>query len=147
MGNRRHNPNLVKLNYTYTIAEIAELFGVHQGTVRRWIKEGLPLCGEGRPMLVLGPVLKEFIAERRRKARKPCGPGEMYCLKCRRPRRPAGDIADYQLSRAGAGLLVAICSVCESMIYQRAGFSTLARVRGEVTITMVNVDQRLNEHD
>ena len=37
---RRINPRLVKIHCSYTVEEIADLFGKHNNTVRAWINEG-----------------------------------------------------------------------------------------------------------
>ena len=56
---RRRHPNhrLVKIHRTYTVEDIAGLFGTHKNTVRQWIRAGLPTIDDGRPMLILGPQL------------------------------------------------------------------------------------------
>ena len=42
---RKRHPNyrLVKIHHSYTVEEIARLFGSHRNTVRRWLKLGLRL--------------------------------------------------------------------------------------------------------
>ena len=54
MGKRHPNHRLVKIHRSYTVEEIASLFGIHKNTVRGWVKAGLPTCDNKRPMLILG---------------------------------------------------------------------------------------------
>jgi hypothetical protein len=95
MTKHRPNPRLVKLHRSYTVEEIADLYSIHKNTVREWVKVGLPALDDRRPMLILGRELGAFLQARRTKNKRTCQPGEMYCLRCRIPRMPAGDMADY----------------------------------------------------
>ena len=52
MGKRHPNHRHVKIHRSYTVEEIAGLFGIHKNTVRRWVKAGLPTSDDKRPMLI-----------------------------------------------------------------------------------------------
>ena len=93
---RHPNHRLVKTHRNYTVEEVASLFRVHRNTVREWVKRGLPTCDDRRPMLILGTDLAAFLRARRLKNRRTCPPGEIYCVRCRAPRAPAGSMAEYQ---------------------------------------------------
>ena len=58
---KRLNPNLAKIHRNYSIEEVASLFSVHKNTVRGWIKSGLSVCDDQKPMLILGVVLRDFL--------------------------------------------------------------------------------------
>lgn len=116
----RLNPRLAKINHNYTIAEVADLFGVHRNTVRAWIRSGLPTLSDERPFLILGSELRAFLVERRAKAKRPCPPGMLFCLKCRLPRRPARGMADFVTVAVGAGDLCALCEACGTVMHRRA---------------------------
>ena len=92
---RRPNPRLAKIHRNYTVEEVAGLFGIHRNTVREWVKRGLPTSDGRRPMLLLGRDLVAFLSARRAKNKRTCQPGELYCVRCRAPRAPAGDMVDY----------------------------------------------------
>jgi len=128
MRKRHPNPKLVKIHRSYTVDEIADLYRIHKCTVRAWIKAGLPTIDGKRPMLVRGRDLEEFLRVRRAKNKRPCQPGELYCVKCRAPRTPAGLLADYVPVTAKFGNLAGICPECNSMMYRRV---SLARIRGD----------------
>jgi hypothetical protein len=136
MRKRRPNYRLVKIHRSYTVEEVARLFGTHKNTVRAWVKAGLPICDSKRPMLILGRDLAAFLRMRRTKNKRPCQPGEIYCVRCRAPKRPAGDMAEYQPITASLGNLIGICPDCEGMIFRRASLAKLAQIRGELDITI-----------
>lgn len=136
MPTRHPNHRLAKIHRSYTVEEIAKLFGKHRNTVREWIKQGLPTIDRQRPALILGSDLCAFIQARRTRNKRSCKPGEIYCVRCRTPRAPAGGMAEYQPLNSSLGNLVGICPSCESMIYRRVNPARLEQVRGKLDITM-----------
>lgn len=135
MRRRRPNHRRVKIHRSYTVEEIARLFGVHKNTVRAWVKAGLETCDQRRPTLILGDVLAEFLKTRRAKNKQSCQPGEIYCVRCRAPRRPALDVAEYQPMTKTVGSLSGICPDCGIMIYRRVSMAKLPLVRGKLEVT------------
>ena len=145
MRKRHPNPRLAKIHRNYTVDEVADLFGVHKNTVRGWVKYGLPTSDGRRPMLILGRELVAFLTARRAKNKRTCQPGEIYCVRCRAPRAPAGDMVDYMPVTATLGNLAAICSACETMMYRRVSLVKLAQVRGDLNITMPQALEHIGE--
>jgi hypothetical protein len=119
MSDRRPNHRLVKKLRSYTVDEVARLFGVHKNTVRSWVKSGLPTCDRKRPTLILGAQLTSFLVARRDARKRPCRPGEIYCFRCRAPRSPAGNMVDYTPINEKLGNVTAICPNCECIMNQR----------------------------
>jgi hypothetical protein len=147
MRKRRLNHRLVKIHRSYTVEDVARLFGTHKNTVRHWIKAGLPTCDRKRPTLILGRDLAAYLQARRTKNKQPCKPGEIYCVRCRAPKRPAGDMADYQPITATLGSLIGICPDCGGMIYRRASRTKLPHIQGNLDVTFTKVERRVSETD
>ena len=145
MKKRLHNPNLAKIHRNYTVEEVAGLYGVFKGTVRAWIKAGLPIINDKRPMLILGSNLVAFHQARRTKNKQKCKPGEIYCVRCRMPKNPAGDMADYRIITEKIGNLEAICPDCDKIMNRRVSLSKLDQVCGEITITLPQALQHIIE--
>lgn len=143
----RHRPDLrlIKTHLNYTVEEVARLLGVHRNTVREWLRRGLPTCDSRRPILILGRDLRAFLEARRRKNKRPCGPGQLYCVRCREPRCPDGDIAEYQPVTERLGSLVGICPTCHTMIYRRVSLAKLDRARGQLEIMMPLARRHIGE--
>jgi DNA-binding XRE family transcriptional regulator len=145
MRHRRANYRRVKIHRCYTAEEAADVLGVHKNTVFQWIKAGLPTCDDRRPKLILGHELTAFLKARRTKHKRTCRPGEIYCVGCRAPRLPAGDMADYEPITEKFGNLKAICSQCDSIMNRRASMAKLALVRGKMDITFPQALRRISE--
>lgn len=118
MRKRHQNPRLAKIHRSYTVDEIADLYRVAKNTVRHWIKQGLSTCDSKRPMLVLGSELNTFHEKRRTKNKRPCLLSEIYCVRCRVPKKPAAGMVEYQAMTPTSGNLIAICPDCETVIHR-----------------------------
>jgi predicted transcriptional regulator len=147
MRKRRPNYRLVKIHRNYTVEEIARLFGAHKNTVRQWFKSGLKTLDRRRPLLVHGSDLSQFLRDRKQKNKRPCQPGEFYCLRCRVPRPPAGEMAEYIPVTCAMGNLAGICPECDTMIYRRASLAKLAQIRGKLDITFREAPGQVSERD
>lgn len=134
MPRRAPNPRLVKINLSYTVEEVASLLQSHRNTVRNWIKNGLRTCDDRRPTLILGRHLAEYLTAHRARNKRACKPGEIYCLRCRAPRTPAGGMADFQTITVMVGNLIGICPECSLMMNRRVSVSKLEAVRGHLDI-------------
>ncbi|MDH5763352.1 MAG: helix-turn-helix domain-containing protein [Nitrospinota bacterium] len=135
MGKRYPNPRKVKIHRNYTVEEAAELLGAHKNTVRQWIKRGLPVIDDRRPMLILGSDLADFLQSLRTKNKKSCKPGEMYCLRCRIPKSPAFNEAEYRPKTESLGNLFGLCPDCGAGMYRSINPTKLERIRGKLEIT------------
>ena len=130
---RRHSSRRVKIHRSYSIAEAADLLGAHKHTIRRWIAAGLPTIDNKRPVFIHGADLRAFM-KAREPVRQPCRPGEFYCLRCKAPRRPAGDMADYIPKSASRGLLRGICPCCDTLIHRAASLGTIEQKAGGLSV-------------
>lgn len=141
MATRHPNYRRVKIHRSYSVTEIADLFGLHKNTVRRWIKEGLSTIDNQRPMLILGRELAAFLKARRVKKKKRCKPGQLYCVRCRSPKYPAGNMADYSPVDEKAGRLTAICPVCDTLIHQYVSSAKIGKICEKIEVTFPKAQQ------
>jgi Helix-turn-helix domain len=124
---RLPSPRRVKLHRNYSVEDAARCVGAHKNTVRRWIKDGLPTIGGRGQILMLGSELRTFLESRCKRAKRPCPPGFMFCLKCREPRSPAGGMVDYVPLTAASGNLEGICPDCSGLMYRRIKLADVTR--------------------
>ena len=135
MGKRLKNFRLVKIHRNYTVEEVSRLLDIHKNTVREWIRRGLATIDNKRPMLILGRDLSSFLKARRVKNKRPCKPNQMYCLRCREPKIPAGNMVDYQPVTETLGNLFGICPDCEVGMNRRTSLAKLVQIQGILNLT------------
>ena len=129
-----YNPNLVKINRSYSVNDISVLLGISKATVRRWIASGLPAITDMRPSLVLGFDLKEFLKQRRTKDKKRLGPTEIFCCRCREPKRPALDLVTYLPENATNGRLIGVCPTCETQMNKFSSLTAAEALQAEFEV-------------
>ena len=143
MAARRLNPRRARIHRSYTVGEVALLYGVHRNTVRGWLHSGLEKLGSGKPILIHGAILRRFLEGRRASRKRPCGSGRLYCLPCRTPRRPAGQIADYIPVGPHVGDLCALCEECGGVMHRRIRKDRLVELFPETDVRIRQAEPRL----
>lgn len=141
----RPNPKLAKLHRSYTVEEVARLHSAHRNTVRGWLKAGLTAIDSGRPTMIQGRVLRDFLQARRERAKRPCPPGTLYCCKCRSPRTPAAGSVALEAQAGRAGILRAICEVCGTRMFRRARQSDLGAIMPQIAVLIVQAPLHIAE--
>ncbi|EKO3415607.1 helix-turn-helix domain-containing protein [Vibrio fluvialis] len=131
---KRLNPNIAKIHRSYTVGEAAEAYKVHKKTVRNWIRNGLPVIDEMRPLLILGTDLRWFLQQQRDGKKHQCKEGEVYCLKCRAPRKPKPETAKFVQPENGTGRMFARCSECDSKVNRFFSWRQLEAIQQEFKV-------------
>lgn len=144
-GKRTFNPLRAKIHRSYSIEEVARLYGVHKQTVRNWIEAGLPTLKSQRPHLITGCDLREFHERRRQQRKRKCRPGELYCLRCRTPQRPAGGMLDYIPMTLVSGNFRGICPTCDGFINRRVSLVKIDAAKGDCSVAYPHGQQRLSD--
>jgi len=147
MAKRHPNYRLIKIHRNYTVEEISRLLTVHKNTVRMWIKAGLSTIDGKRPKLILGSEARAFLQARRSENKQTCQPGEIYCLRCRAPKCPAGDMAEYLPMNDNVGNLRAICPDCESIMHRCVSAAKLGQVIGKIEVTFPQALRHIDDRN
>ncbi len=140
---RRPSAKGLKCHRSYRVDEAARITGTSRATIRRWIKAGLPTVQGAWPFLILGSDLIHHI--RRKPDRQTCELAECFCLKCRKPRRPAFAMADYLPMTDFGGNLRAMCEECGTLMYKRVALTALEALRAELDVKIMERQRHLEE--
>jgi hypothetical protein len=135
----------IKKHRTYTIGEMALQLGVHGRTVRRWLAMGLRCCREGRPILILGCDLFDFLSHQRAHKKRKCNDGQLYCVACRMAKEPAGKMVEFIQRSRSAGLLRAICPDCDRFMHRGTSLAKLEQVARNLDVTFARGQRRLED--
>ena len=142
---KRINPRRAKLHRSYTVTELAERLGVHKHTVRDWIRKSLPVIDGAKPTLILGGEFQAWWAKQRKAEKRPCQPGQMFCFKCREPKRPALDMVEYAATNAVTGNLKGLCETCGTVMHQRARLANIAARMPGMDVQITQAPSRIVE--
>jgi len=123
---RNHNLRLIKLNYSYSIDEIAELLGVHKQTVYEWKKRGLKTIDDTYPALVHGGDLIEFLSKEKSNRKVKCKDNEMYCFKCRAAREVSGNKIDIIHRNSQILDMTGRCAICDTKMCRSSSLKNLS---------------------
>lgn len=144
MSRNRPDRRRVKVHRAYTVEEAARTLGIAKGTVRRWLKNGLPTTDLRKPALIRGLDLADFLKSKA-KPKQPCPPGQCYCVKCRFPHKPDGAMAEYIVLTATSGNLRGLCPTCGSWMHRRTSYAQLKLIRAHLDVTIVEPSPRLRD--
>jgi hypothetical protein len=145
VANRRHSARRVKRLRSYNVREAANITGATPGTVRHWIKSGLHPVQGCYPTIVRGADLIDFLKGRSTDRKQPCGPGRLYCLRCKEPRRPAFDEVEFWPDGSALGSLRGLCPTCTGIMHRRTSVTQIAAAAGNLRISFPHGDPRLGE--
>jgi hypothetical protein len=144
MGNsRRANWRRIKRNRSYTTDDAAKALRKAKGTVRRWLKGGLPSLQDQRPALILGDDLIAFLKDRRQPKQR-CRLDECFCFKCRAPRRPAFGEVEYWPMNATGGRISALCAECTTVMSKRISWAAVDELKTTLRVTIRQADERIS---
>jgi hypothetical protein len=126
---RKYNTNLIKETLSYSTYDISELYRIHKGTVRQWLKEGLPMIDNRKPYLVFGSDLKEFIKKRQGSRKTKCNSNELYCCKCRKPQSSWNNVVDLKILNERRLLIMGICGQCNTLTNKLSSLKNLDEIK------------------
>jgi hypothetical protein len=144
MGNRRHSARRVRRLRTYNVREAAKAIEATPSTVRQWHKNGLEAVAGIWPLIFRGVDIIAFLKRRDGDRKRPCGPGRMYCFRCKAPKTPAYGEVEYWPDGPKLGTLSGLCPVCTGLMNRRTSLAKLQSAAGDLKVSMRCADSRLS---
>ena len=138
---RKFNPRLVESNTSYYISEVTQLFNIGETSVRYWLKNGLKIIDGKTPTMIHCEDLREFLANKQKTNEKKCLIEEMFCFKCRQPKK----VFDNQVTVINKNNkilhLKGGCETCKSFMTKKYSFSKLNEIK---QFFALNVNYNIN---
>lgn len=110
---KRVSTRRIKKHRLYSYDEAGMSLCITPHTVRSWRSLGLNVMTSSTPHYILGAELIRYIAETQAKRSVKMACDEMYCFKCKGPRKPLWAIVDYVPINDARGRLSGLCETCE----------------------------------
>jgi len=141
---KRASWRLVKQHRSYQVDEVARLLSFSKGTVRRWIKNGLPIIGLKKPYLITGADLVAFLKAKSNTGQK-CQLNECWCFTCRRPQKIAFGEVEITVSNSKIGMLQALCSTCSGLMFKRVSMAKIKEITAILSVTIKQADKPITD--
>jgi hypothetical protein len=144
VGNRRHSARRVKRLRSYNVREAAKATGATPATVRHWHKSGLEGVVGVYPLIFRGVDIIAFLKHRDQKRKQPCGPGRMYCFRCKEPRIPAWGEVEFWADGPKLGTLRGLCRDCAATMNRRVSLAKLHSAAGDLKVSIRRADPHVS---
>jgi hypothetical protein len=144
VANERHSARLVKQRRTYNVREAAKATGATPGTMRQWHKNGLEAVSGVYPLIFRGVDIIAFLKRRDEKRKQPCGPGRLFCLRCKEPKTPAFSEVEFWPDGSKLGTLKGLCPDCTATMNRRTSIAKLRAAVGDLKVSIRCEDSRLS---
>ena len=124
---KRVSTRKIKKHRLYGYEEAGGVLGVTPHTVRSWRTSGLQVMTASTPHYILGAELIRYIADKQAKKSIKMGLNQMYCFKCKTPKKPLSGIVDYIPINDTRGRLTGLCESCAGGLQRFVGKSDLGK--------------------
>lgn len=129
MGKRIYSIKKIKYWWAYDVEEIADLLSVTPKTISTWIKQRLPTMPNGKPILIYGDDLREFIKKMNQSNKTLTAFNEMFCMKCKDTKKPYRNQAAIEPVNNNALQVKAVCTSCKSKMNKGYKFDDLPKLK------------------
>lgn len=136
---KRASYRLVKTYRSYKVDEVSRLLGICKGTVRRWIKNGLPVMQGKKPAMISGTDLKQFL-QAQSKPKQKCALDECHCFKCKSNKKLAFGEVEIIFDKSPTPNLRGLCITCSTVMNKRISKTQITDIKAILHISFKQAD-------
>ena len=118
----------IRRGQCYSIPEVGRLLDVSIGTIRVWLRRGLPSLEGERPILIPGDGLKSWLVAQRLARKRKCQPDQLYCCRCRVPKDARPGSVVIVPRNAKTILISAMCGTCNAKMNRGGSLARLPEI-------------------
>ena len=118
----------IRLSKCYSVQEAAILLGVSVGTIRTWIRKGLPILQNIRPIFIPGDELKTWLKARAKARKHLCQPDELYCCRCRGPQKAKPGFVEINPRNGKTVAIRALCDSCGTKMNKAGSLAKISEI-------------------
>ena len=119
--------------------------GATPGTIRHWLKNGLEAVAGCFPKIIRGVDIIDFLDRRNAGRKRACGPGRLFCLRCKEPKRPAFDEVEFWQDGPKLGSLRGLCPTCTGIMHRRTSIARMKSAAGDLSVSIPLAEPHLIE--
>lgn len=131
MGKRIYPLKSIMYWYCYDIDDVCRLYksyNLHPQTVYQWIKDGLPVEGNGKPILIYGNDLKKFLANLNKSNKCQTVFEQMFCMGCKEGKDPYKKQIHLEQAK-GFVKAKAVCQTCKKIMNKGYKMDDIPKLR------------------
>ena len=140
MANRRLSSRNIKSRRSYSVREAAKALGATEATIRGWGASGLHAVVGIYPAIFRGVDIIDFLKRRDAARRNPCGPGRLFCFRCKEPKAPAFGEVEFYPDGPRNGTLIGLCPDCATTMNRRTSRGKIEAATVDLKVTIRCVD-------
>jgi hypothetical protein len=133
MSRRLYPHNRIRYWFAYEIDEICRLYAdlkLHPQTVRKWIRNGLRTIDNGKPILIFGQHLIDYLRNHNETNKHKTELDQMFCMSCQ-DARIIFQKKIYIEQRHKVLVVQAACRECKTKMFKNYKLESLATLKKE----------------
>lgn len=136
MSKRLYPHNRIRYWYAYDLDEICAVYadlGLHAQTIRKWTRQGLNTIDAGKPVLIYGHDLIDYLKKSNSKNKCQTAFDEMYCMAC----QDARHVFRTQISIIQAAQFLkvqGVCRECKKCMFKNYKMIDFPKLRQRFTV-------------
>lgn len=141
MSKRLYPHNRVRYWYAYDLEDVCAVFadiGLHPQTIRKWTKNGLKTIDAGKPALIYGQNLIEFLKASNCANKCKTAFHEMYCMSCQ-DARPVFQTRISVKQKVQFLQVQGVCRLCKKQMFKNYKLAAFTELRK--SFKLVDVSQ------
>lgn len=122
------NTRIIKPQACYSAELLSKTLKVNKQTIYIWKKQGLKTIDNNLPLMFFGQDVIDFLEDRKNARKVPCKIDELYCLKCKKPKKAYDNKIALNPNGKNKVNVIAECITCRTKTHKSQGIENIAEI-------------------